>query len=215
MRDYYKVLGVEQDATSETIKRIYRKLAKEHHPDLHPGDKKAEARFKEVSEAYGVLGDTQAKEEYDRLRFGAHPTYGVKARPVNMEIFVSQAMEKLYEGGHEEIQGHLLRSIPKLRDEIEIIRKITKSKIGYDAFKPKIVEEHAREAFTGWIDEDMIVRRSKIIHVALFNLLNQGAADRKREHEVDKLKRRLENAWEDGQVAGYRDALEMFYQRNK
>jgi len=49
----------------------------------------------------------------------------------------------------------------------------------------------------------------------LFNLLNQGAADRKREHEVDKLKRRLENAWEDGQVAGYRDALEMFYQRNK
>ena len=105
MRDYYKVLGVEQDATSETIKRIYRKLAKEHHPDLHPGDKKAEARFKEVSEAYGVLGDTQAKEEYDRLRFGAHPTYGVKARPVNTEIFVSQAMEKLYEGGHEEIQG--------------------------------------------------------------------------------------------------------------
>src|SRR2546422_822682 len=91
----------------------------------------------------------------------------------------------------------------------------SKSKIGYDAFKPKIVEEHAREAFTGWIDEDMIVRRSKIIHVALFNLLNQGAADRKREHEVDKLKRRLENAWEDGQVAGYRDALEMFYQRNK
>src|SRR6266568_4694691 len=177
MKDYYKVLGVEQDAPAETIKRIYRKLAKEHHPDLHPGDKKAEARFKEVSEAYGVLGDTQAKEEYDRLRFGAHPTYGVKARPVNTEIFVSQAMEKLYEGGHEEIQGHLLRNIPKLREEIEV--------------------------------------SSKIIHVALFNLLNQGAADRKREQEVDKLKRRLESAWEDGQVAGYRDALEMFYQRNK
>jgi len=215
VRDYYKVLGVEQDAAAEQIKRVYRKLAKENHPDLHPGDKKAEARFKEVSEAYGVLGDPQAKEEYDRLRFGGHPTYGIKARPVNTEIFVSQAMEKLYEGGHEEIQGHLLRNIPKIREEIEAIRKITKSKIGYDAFKPKIVEEHAREAFRGWIDEDMIVRRSKIIHVALFNLLNQGAADRKREQEVDKLKRRLECAWEDGQIAGYRDALEMFYQRNR
>jgi len=215
VRDYYKVLGVEQDAATEEIKRVYRKLAKENHPDLHPGDKKAEARFKEVSEAYGVLGDPQAKEEYDRLRFGGHPTYGVREKPINVEIFVSQAMEKLYEGGHEEIQGYLLRNIPKLREEVEIIRTITKSKIGYDAFKPKIVEEHARKAFAGWIDEDMIVRRSKIIHVALFNLLNQGAADRKREQEVDKLKKRLENAWEDGQVAGYRDALEMFYQRNK
>src|SRR5438309_11516203 len=107
MRDYYKVLGVEQDATSETIKRIYRKLAKDHHPDLHPGDKKAEARFKEVSEAYGVLGDTQAKEEYDRLRFCTHATYGVKTRPVNTVIFVSQAVDKLYEGGHEETQAPL------------------------------------------------------------------------------------------------------------
>src|SRR5207244_12924489 len=208
MKDYYKVLGVEQDATSETIKRIYRKLAKEHHPDLHPGDKKAEDRVKEVSEAYGVLGDPQAKEEYDRLRFGAHPTYGVKARPVNTEIFVSQTMEKLYEGGHEEIQGHLLRNIPKIREEIEVVRKVTKSKIGYDAFKPKIVEEHAHEAFAGWIDEDMIVRRSKIIHVALFNLINQGAAARNREQEVDKQQRRLENACEEGQVAGYRADLE-------
>src|SRR5438105_14046633 len=117
MRDYYKVLGVEQDATVETIKRVYRKLAKEHHPDLHPGDKKAEARFKEASEAYGVLGDPQAKEEYDRPRFGGHPTYGVKARPVTTEIFVSQAMEKLHEGGHEEIQGYLLRYVPKIWDE--------------------------------------------------------------------------------------------------
>src|SRR5438132_14304262 len=114
MKDYYKVLGVEQDATSETIKRVYRKLAKEHHPDLHPGDKKAEARFKVVSEAYGVLGDPQAKEEYDRLRFGGHPTYGVREEPINVEIFVSQAMEKLYEGGHEEIQRYLLRNVHKV-----------------------------------------------------------------------------------------------------
>src|SRR2546428_682551 len=93
VRDCYKVLGVEQDAAAEEIKRVYRKLAKESHPDLHPSDKKAEARFKEVSEAYGVLGDPQAKEEYDRLRFGGHPTYGVREKPINVEIFVSQAME--------------------------------------------------------------------------------------------------------------------------
>jgi curved DNA-binding protein CbpA len=215
MKDYYHVLGIEKDATIQEIKTAFRRLAKENHPDHHPGDKKAEARFKEVSEAYGVVGDAAAKVDYDRLRFGGHGTYGVKEQPLNPEIFVSQMLEKLYEAGHGDIQGYLLNNIAKLREEIEVVRRLTKEKIGYDAFKPQIVMDHAPEAFAGWIDEGMEVRRSKIIHVALFNLLKQGAADPKREPDVDRLKRRLENAWEDGQKAGYRDALELFYQRNR
>ena len=216
MKDYYKVLGVEKDATAAEIKAAFRKIAKDNHPDHHPGNKAAEARFKEASEAYGVVGDTASKEDYDRLRFASHPTYGpFKEKPVNPEIYVSQYVEKLYEAGHGDIQGYLLRNISKIREEIEVIRRITKEKLGYDAFKPKIVEEHAPEAFRGWISEEMEIRRSKIVHVALFNLLNQNAVDRKRERDVDRLKQRLENAYEEGRVAGYRDALEMFYQRNK
>ncbi|HEY3198143.1 MAG TPA: DnaJ domain-containing protein [Nitrospirales bacterium] len=214
MKDYYHVLGIEKDATLQEIKTAFRRLAKENHPDHHPGDKKAEARFKEVSEAYGVVGDAAAKGDYDRLRFGGHGTYGVKEQPINPEIFVSQMLEKLYEAGHSDIQGYLLNNIAKLREEIEVVRRLTKEKIGYDAFKPQIVMDHAAEAFAGWIDEEMEVRRSKIIHVALFNLLKQRAADPKRESDVDRLKKRLENAWDDGQKAGYRDALELFYQRN-
>jgi molecular chaperone DnaJ len=215
MKDYYKVLGVEKDATATEIKNAFRRLAKENHPDHHPGDKKAEARFKEVSEAYGVIGDAAAKEDYDRIVLGSYGTYRAPQKPVNPEVYVSQNLEKLYEAGHNDTQGYLLRHISKIREEIEVIRRITKEKIGYDAFKPKIVMEHAPKAFAGWISEEMEIRRSKIIHVALFNLLNQGAADRKREHEVEKLKHRLENAYEEGRVAGYRDALELFYQRNK
>jgi curved DNA-binding protein CbpA len=215
LKDYYHVLEIEKDATIQEIKAAFRRLAKENHPDHHPGDKKAEARFKEVSEAYGVVGDAAAKVDYDRLRFGGHGTYGVKEKPPNPEIFVSQMLEKLYEAGHGDIQGYLLNNITKLREEIEVVRRVTKEKIGYDAFKPQIVMDHAPEAFAGWIDEEMEVRRSKIIHVALFNLLKQGAADPKREPDVDRLKRRLETAWEDGQKAGYRDALELFYQRNR
>ncbi len=215
MKDYYKVLGVEKDATAAEIKAAFRQLAKDNHPDHHPGDKKAEARFKEASEAYGVVGDAAAKEEYDRLRFASHPTYGQKEKPVNPEIYVSQYLDKLYDAGHDDIQGYLLKNIQKIREELETIRRITKEKIGYDAFKPEIVEEHAPKACAEWINEEMEIRRSKIVHVALFNLLNQGAADRKREKDVDRLKQRLENAYEEGRSAGYRDALEMFYQRNK
>ena len=215
MKDFYKVLGLEPDAKTDEIKAAFRRLAKESHPDHHPGDRRAEARFKEISEAYGVIGDSTAKEDYDRIRFGGHGVFGIKEKPINPEIYVSQMLDQLYDAGHDDVQGYLLKNIPKLREEIEAIRRLTKEKIGYDDFKPQIVLDHAPEAFAGWISEEMEVRRSKIIHVALFNLLRQGAANPKRDQEVERLKRRLEHAWEEGRAAGYRDALELFYQRNK
>ncbi|HKC26869.1 MAG TPA: molecular chaperone DnaJ [Jatrophihabitans sp.] len=72
-KDYYKSLGVAKDASQAEIKKIYRKLARELHPDKNPGDAKAEARFKEVSEAYDVLSDPAKRKEYDEARslFGA------------------------------------------------------------------------------------------------------------------------------------------------
>jgi len=67
-KDYYAALGVAKDAESSAIKKAYRKLAREVHPDKNPGDAKAEARFKEVSEAYDVLSDTTKRKEYDEAR---------------------------------------------------------------------------------------------------------------------------------------------------
>ncbi|MEQ8369109.1 MAG: DnaJ domain-containing protein, partial [Alphaproteobacteria bacterium] len=64
-RDYYEVLGVARDADADTVKKAYRKLAMEHHPDRNKGDAKAEQRFKDVNQAYDVLKDPQKKAAYD------------------------------------------------------------------------------------------------------------------------------------------------------
>src|SRR4029078_11561213 len=67
-KDYYQILGVAKDAAPKDITKAYRKLARENHPDTHPGDAKAEERFKEVSAAYDVLGDEAKRKEYDEVR---------------------------------------------------------------------------------------------------------------------------------------------------
>ncbi len=66
-KDYYRILGVEKDASSEDIKRAYRRLARKHHPDVNPNDPDAERRFKEINEAHEVLRDPEKRSKYDRL----------------------------------------------------------------------------------------------------------------------------------------------------
>lgn len=66
-KDYYKILGVERKASADEIRKAYRKLAMQHHPDRNPGDKKAEEKFKEINEAYQVLGDSEKRARYDQL----------------------------------------------------------------------------------------------------------------------------------------------------
>src|ERR1700742_2784753 len=67
--DYYRTLGVERGASEDDIRKAYRKLARKHHPDLNPGDKAAEDRFKKVQEAYDILSDPKKKQMYDQVGF--------------------------------------------------------------------------------------------------------------------------------------------------
>lgn len=67
-KDFYKVLGVDKDVSHADLKKAYRKLARQYHPDSHPGDAAAESKFKEISEAYSVLSDAEQRKEYDAVR---------------------------------------------------------------------------------------------------------------------------------------------------
>lgn len=75
-RDYYEVLGIKKGASDDEIKKAYRKQAKKYHPDVHPGDKEAEAKFKEVNEAYEVLSDPSKKSKYDQFGHAAFDQSG-------------------------------------------------------------------------------------------------------------------------------------------
>jgi DnaJ-class molecular chaperone len=93
MKDLYKILGVPENADEDTIKKTYRKLAKANHPDATGGDKRKTERFKEISEAWGVLGDKQKRAEYDRLR---HAPVGVDGMP---QGFDADSFAQVFGGG--------------------------------------------------------------------------------------------------------------------
>ena len=78
-RDYYEVLGVDRGADDATIKKAYRQLAKKYHPDMNPGDKEAERKFKEASEAYAVLSDSEKRRQYDQFGHAAFEQGGAGA----------------------------------------------------------------------------------------------------------------------------------------
>ena len=84
-RDYYEVLGVDKNADQDTIKKAYRALAKKYHPDVNPGDKEAEAKFKEASEAYGILSDPEKKAQYDKYGHAAFEPGGAGAGGYNYQ----------------------------------------------------------------------------------------------------------------------------------
>ncbi len=81
-KDFYAVLGVGKDTSDADLKKTYRKLARQYHPDSNPGDAKAEARFKEISEAYSVLSDVEQRREYDQVRaMGGGARFSAGGRP--------------------------------------------------------------------------------------------------------------------------------------
>ncbi|MDP7531491.1 MAG: DnaJ domain-containing protein, partial [Candidatus Thalassarchaeum sp.] len=103
-RDYYDVLGVSKDATDTEIKKAFRSLARQHHPDKNPGDDESEKRFKEVQEAYAVLSDMDERRKYDI--FGHDQPGGSPFGPGGFQG-INISIDDIFGGGIESIFGQL------------------------------------------------------------------------------------------------------------
>lgn len=119
MKDYYRILGVDPQASDQEVRRAYRKLALRYHPDRNPGDPTAEERFKEVNEAYGVLGDPQKRAGYDQhMGLGSQEGFRYSQEEILQDLFRDPRMNKVFQEMIREFQRAGVRFDQQFFDQV-------------------------------------------------------------------------------------------------
>ena len=207
--DFYRVLGVSREASDEAIKKAYRKLVLEHHPDRNPHSKEAEAKIREINAAYEIIGDPEARRNYDRLNWGDE--FG--AEVVDVSVILDEMEQKLFDEGRKELFAILVKDVKRIKDELALIREGTVADQGYDSFKETIIHKRAREVMDDFVTEEMEARKKRLIDVATQMLVSQGVVGRNDEAGIRSLRGRLDKQFRRGRLHGFASALELFYER--
>ena len=207
--DYYRILGVSREASDEDIKKAYRKLVFQHHPDRNPDSKDAEAKIREINAAYEIVGDTEKRRSYDRLFWGDEP----RAETVDPGVVLDEMERKLFDEGRKELFAVLMKDVKRVKTELNIIRDRTVAQQGYDSFLEKVVAERADEIMDEFVTGEMEGRRQRLVEVATEMMISQGVVTRRDEGGVRSLRNRLEAAFRKGRIHGVASAFELFYER--
>lgn len=207
--DYYRILGVSREASDEDVKKAYRRLVFQHHPDRNPDSAGAEEKIREINAAYEVIGDAERRKTYDRLHWGDEPREDV-ADPA----FILEEMEKkLFDEGRKEIFAILMKQVPRIKSELALIRERTVAEQGYDSFKEALVEARGTEVMEELVTPDMQGRKQRLLEVALQMMVSQGVVKRGDESAIRSLRGRLEEVYGRGRLGGFTAALELLYER--
>jgi molecular chaperone DnaJ len=207
--DYYEILGVSHGASNEDIKKAYRKLVLRYHPDRNPNDKEAEAKIREINAAYEIIGDSETRQTYERLRYGDE----VRDERPDPDAVLSAMDQKLYDEGRKEVFAVLMKDVKRIQRELSVIRERTVQQQGYDTFKGPIVVERAAEVILDFITPEMQGRKKRLLEVAVQMMATARVIHRDDERQTRDLKARFERAFDRGRLGGFHDALELFYVR--
>ena len=207
--NYYEVLGVSREASDEDIKKAYRKLAFEHHPDRNPHRKDADERIREINIAYEIVGDPEKRRSYDRLSWGDEP----RAERVDPGIILDEMEQKLFDEGRKELFAILMKDVKRVKAELALVREQVVAEQGYDSFLEHVVIARASEIIGDFVTEEMDGRKQRLVEVAVEMMVSQGVTKRGDEGGIRTLRNRLETAFRHGRMHGIASALELFYER--
>ncbi len=208
--DFYRVLGVSRDASDDAIKKAYRKLVFQHHPDRNPDSAHAELKIREINEAYEVVGDLEKRRSYDRLNWGDESAGDEAADPA---VILDEMEQKLFDEGRKEVFAVLIKDVKRIKTELAVIRERTVADQGYDTFKEGIIRERASEVMEELVTAEMEGRKQRLLEVATEMLLYQGVVARGDEGGVRSLRAQLDEVFRKGRKKGFAAALELFYER--
>ena len=207
--DFYRILGVSREASDDVIKKAYRKLVFDHHPDRHPNSQEAEDKIREINAAYEVIGDAEARRNYDRLNWGDEFAPDV----VDVSVLLEEMEKKLFDEGRKELFAILMKDVPRIKAELALLRERVVKEQGYDSFKETLVHERAAEILPELATEEMESRRKRLVDVATQMMVSQGVVGRNDERGIRSLRARLDEQFRQGRLHGYASALELLYER--
>lgn len=207
--DFYRILGVSREASDDVIKKAYRKLVFEHHPDRNPNSKEAEEKIREINAAYEVIGDAEARRNYDRLNWGDEFAPDV----VDVGALLEEMEKKLFDEGRKELFAVLMKDVPKIKAELALVRERVVKDQGYDSFKETLVHQRAAEIMPELATDEMEGRRKRLVDVATQMMVSQGVVGRNDEAGIRSLRARLDEQFKKGRLHGFASALELFYER--
>ena len=208
--DFYRVLGVSRDASDDAIKKAYRKLVFQHHPDRNPDSTHAESKIREINAAYEVIGEPEKRRTYDRLNWGEEAARDELADP---GVILDEMEQKLFDEGRKEVFAILMKDVKRIKAELAVIRERTVADQGYDTFKESIIQERASEVMEYLVTAEMEGRKQRLVEVATEMLLSQGVVKRDDEGSVRSLRGQLEDVFRKGRAKGFAAALELLYER--